>query len=305
MSARCCLTPPTYRSDVAKIHQFLKASETSGPHYLKYQEIQPGLQSWSLWAERPLEWSATQLWTQNPPAGSVCSQPINIYKLIRCRTNLLETKLIQQEVLAKSTSEIVNLRKKLPRDDQGDVFIDNGFDEGLQSLDQFVLTKCEDGVKHLWMSSIYLNLLKQWGITCLYFSARSLWLPPEVERVANCCRNWAISLHSTLSATHHSHYHTIIMQAPAWLFTVRPRITTIVSEPKKSSSPSITFGTWTSLACNIWSLDLYSTARSLLHFLYFDRLLWPWVNLPLHSSCQQFQLGRPRLLRRLARLNFN
>ena len=149
MSAKCCLTPPTYRSDVGKIQQFLKASETSGHHYLKYQEIQPGLQSWSLWAERPLEWSATQLWTQNPPAGSVCSQPINKSKLITYRTNLVETNF------SKNTSEVVNLRKKLPWDDQGDVFIDNGFDEGLQSLDQFVLTKCEDGVKHLWMSSIF------------------------------------------------------------------------------------------------------------------------------------------------------
>ena len=97
MSAKCCLTPPTCRSDVAKIQQSLKASESSGPHYLKYQEIQPGLQSWSLWAERPLEWSATQLWTQNPPAGSVCSQPIYISQLMRYRTHLVETKIIQQE----------------------------------------------------------------------------------------------------------------------------------------------------------------------------------------------------------------
>ena len=94
MSAKCCLTPPTYRSDFAKIQQFSKASESIGPHYLKYQEIQPGLQSWSLWAGQPLEWNATQLWTQNPPAGLVCSQPMYISMI---RSNLVETKLIQQE----------------------------------------------------------------------------------------------------------------------------------------------------------------------------------------------------------------
>ena len=47
------------------------------------------------------------------------------------------------------TDKLDYLREKLPRDDQRDILVDDGLDEGLQPLHKLILPKLEDVVQDL------------------------------------------------------------------------------------------------------------------------------------------------------------
>ena len=92
MSAKCCLTPPTYHSDVAKSQweQWASLSDVSRNTTWSSKLITLGWTTSRVKCETALD-------TESSSWVSVFPTYIYVSKLIRYRTYLVETKLIEQE----------------------------------------------------------------------------------------------------------------------------------------------------------------------------------------------------------------